>query len=240
MALAGRGLGRRPGERGGVSVAVDGRGGVVDRHLVGAGPGDQIRHAITPRLSTRPSMVRDARAGPRNGSITDAGRGIRAAVRASRPLGRLRSSPGTASPSSESSSTFDASPVTTASMTSATSREHVLQRGQEGGDLVVGDLRRRVAQSSAPPMLHRVDDGGGVVVAMRSRTPPSRPAMLCSTSAQASAVDWPSSPGWSELLRGGAAQPDPVGEPVHAVSPKRRRRRWSGGDRRDRAACAVH
>ena len=36
--------------------------GVVDRRFVGAGPGGQIRHAITPRLRTRPSMVRDARA----------------------------------------------------------------------------------------------------------------------------------------------------------------------------------
>ena len=44
-------------------------------------------------------------------------------------------------------------------------------------------------------------------------------SMLCWMSAHASSFDWPSSPGSSEL-RGMPAELEPVGEPMHAVSPK--------------------
>ena len=65
---------RCPRERGSVPCSIGGSGGVVDRRLVGAWSGHQIRHSVTPRLRIRLSMVRDAYSRGGNRSITDAAR----------------------------------------------------------------------------------------------------------------------------------------------------------------------
>ena len=88
------------------AVAVDGgwrhpaggRGRVVERRVIGTGPGGQIGHAYTPRLRTRHSMVRDDRWRPGNGCITDAACSCDESLRARRSPGMPRWSPGMSCP----------------------------------------------------------------------------------------------------------------------------------------------
>ena len=180
MALARRGLGRRPGVAGGVSVAVDG--------ATASGGGARRRRSAPPRRRAwwpDPSCQHPPAV---NTSLNGTGRARGAAqrkdhgcaparaspVRARRSPGRLAGRAELRRRAAESSSTLVTSPFTTASMTSATSSEHVLQRRQEGGDLVVRDLCRGVQRASAPPGCMASTTAAGRP-RDRSRTPPWRP-----------------------------------------------------------------